>query len=102
MAGQIRLNIQVAQTQSRAIKNVQSDMQNLINTMNRIIDTLRANGWEGDAADGFQSRYEEIRNKSLTNAVELFGEMHKNLDFYASEMQRIDGEVKGKLTGSQG
>lgn len=102
MAGQIRLNIQVAQTQSRAIQNVERDMENLIQTMNRIIETLRANGWEGDAADGFQSRYEEIKTKSLNQAVALFDEMHKNLDHYSQEMQRIDREVQGKLKGPNG
>ena len=99
MAGEIRLDIQVAQTQSRAIQNVQSDMQNLIRTMNGIIDTLRANGWKGDAADGYQSRYEEIRNKSLNQAVALFDEMHKNLDHYTQEMLRIDQATGNKLKG---
>lgn len=103
MAGQIRLDIQVAEIQARAIQNNQNNMLNLIRSMDNVINTLRANGWEGEAAQGFEDRWNnDIKNKCLNQAVELFEEMHHNLTLYKEEMQRIDRETGSKLKGTQG
>ncbi len=97
--GTIYLNAQIAGEKAKVIKDNMNNMMSLIKSMDRTIAELRANGWKGEAATGYESRYSDIKEKCLNQAVKLFEEMHRNLTTYSEEMQRVDRETGSKLRG---
>lgn len=91
MANQIRMTPETMRTRSREANTQAEAMQNLINTMDRLLSTLQGE-WEGDAMAGYTERYNKIK-PSFVNAKDLLDEISHNLKESARILEETDQNI---------
>lgn len=95
MAGQIRMTPEKMRQRASETDKRADDMQNLINAMDRLLNTLKTE-WEGDAMRGYEDRYNKIK-PSFKNAHELFVEIANNLRATAQIVEETDKNIANQF-----
>lgn len=95
MANQIRMTPDTMRTRAGQTDKQAEAMQNLINAMERLLQTLKSE-WEGDAMRGYEDRYDKIR-PSFNNAKELLDEIAHNLRETARIVEETDKNIASQF-----
>ncbi len=96
-SGTIRMKPEVMRTRAGEVDRRAEEMRTLISNMDRLLVTLEGE-WEGAAMEGYRSRYNEIKTKTFTNAVELFEEIAHNLRETAKILEETDRNINSQFT----
>ena len=73
MSGQIRMTPETMRARAAEYSTQASNVQDVINKMDNLLKQLKAE-WEGDAAQGFETRFNELR-PGFVKAQELIEEI---------------------------
>lgn len=95
MANQIRMTPDTMRTRAGQADKQAEAMQNLINTMDRLLTTLKGE-WEGDAMRGYEDRYNKIK-PSFKNAKDLLDEIAHNLRETARIVEETDKNIASQF-----
>ena len=95
MANQIRMTPDTMRTRAREADKQAEAMQNLINTMDRLLTTLKGE-WEGDAMSGYEDRYNKVK-PSFKNAKDLLDEIAHNLRETARIVEETDKNIASQF-----
>lgn len=97
MAGQIRMTPETMRTRSREAGDQAANMEALRTRMERLLNDLRRE-WEGDAMEGYEQRFNEIR-PVLKKAKDLLDEISHNLSKTADIVQQTDEGIGRQFRG---
>lgn len=92
---QIRMTPETMRTRAGQTDKQAEAMQNLINTMDKLLQTLKGE-WEGDAMKGYEDRYNKIK-PSLKNAKDLLDEIAHNLRETAKIVEETDKSIASQF-----
>lgn len=95
MANQIRMTPDTMRTRASQTDKQSEAMQNLINSMDRLLTTLKGE-WEGEAMQGYEDRYNKIK-PSFNNAKELLDEIAHNLRETARIVEETDKNIASQF-----
>lgn len=95
MANQIRMTPDTMRTRASQTDQQSQTMQELINSMDRLLQTLKSE-WEGDAMAGYEDRYNKIK-PSFNNAKELLDEIAHNLRETARIVEETDRNIASQF-----
>lgn len=95
MANQIRMTPDTMRTRASQTDQQSQTMQELINSMDRLLQTLKSE-WEGDAMAGYEERYNKIK-PSFNNAKELLDEIAHNLRETARIVEETDRNIASQF-----
>ena len=91
MAGQIRMTPDTMRQRASETDKQSQAVQDVITAMDRLLSTLRGE-WEGDAMEGYDSRYQKIK-PSFINAKDLLDEISHNLKEAARIVEETDRNI---------
>ena len=92
MAVQIQISPDQLRREADNVVRHSQEMQDLIKKMDNLLARLEKD-WKGEAIGGYRDRYNKIKNNTFKNAVELFGEIDKNLRETARILEETDKNI---------
>lgn len=95
MAGIIRLNQEGLTQSSSQLKQGSSELELLIQNLQKIVDTL-PEYWEGDAAEAYRDQFARLR-PGLDETRQLVEDIAIQIDQTLAAAQELDSSIAGKL-----
>lgn len=98
MAGIIRLNAEGLQSASSQLKQQGNELENLINQMQSVINSL-PDSWEGATAVAYVNQFSDLR-PGLNQTRELVQTIAVQIDDALRAVQELDSSLAGQLGGN--
>lgn len=95
MAGIIRLNQDGLTQSSSQLKQGSSELELLIQNLQKIVDTL-PEYWEGDAAEAYRDQFARLR-PGLDETRQLVEDIALQIDQTLAAAQELDSSIASKL-----
>lgn len=92
MAGQIRVSPETLKERARSYGQASNDVNTILGNLNRLQDQLRSE-WEGQAFQGFDAQFQELRPK-VQKFAELLQQINTQLDRTADAMMQQDLDLQ--------
>ncbi|MFV0551409.1 MAG: WXG100 family type VII secretion target [Anaerorhabdus sp.] len=95
MAGIIRLNVEGLTTASGQLKQQGDELENLIQQLQRVIDSL-PDSWEGAAAEAYANQFQTLK-PGLLETRQLVTDIATQIDQTLKAAQDLDSSIASQL-----
>lgn len=92
MSGQIRVSPETLKERARSYGQASNEVNTILTNLTRLQEQLRSE-WEGQAFQGFDAQFQELKPK-VQNFAELLQQINVQLDRTADAMTQRDIELQ--------